>query len=85
MFNRNWGRGCGCEPQMDCCERQPIMETPITNCVEREFYHEVPHICNYHTHYVNKHIYKHVYTPQYTCSEEEVVCNMDPGCPGMGR
>lgn len=85
MFNRNWGRGMCCQPQMDCCERQPIMEPTITNCVEREFFHEVPHICNYHTHYVNKHIYKHVYTPQYTCSEEEVVCNMDPGCPGAGR
>ena len=84
MFNR---KCCMREPMMNqnnCgCERQhPIMEPTITNCVEREFYHEVPHVCNYHTHVVNKHIYQHTYTPNYTCSEEDVICNIDPGCCG---
>ena len=43
-----------------------------------------PHVCPIHTHTVNKHIYKHTYTPQYTCSEEEQVCNIDCGkCSGF--
>lgn len=38
-----------------------------------------------HTHVINRHIYKHTYTPQYTCSEENQVCNIDCGkCPGAG-
>ena len=86
FFGRNRFMNNQCYPNQcpNECERQmdPIEELTITNCVEREFYHEVPHICNYHTHYINKHIYKHTYTPQYTCSSEEVVCNIDPGCCG---
>ena len=68
-------------------QQQPIMEPTITNCVEREFYHEVPHCCPFHTHVVNKHIYTHTYTPQYSCSEENVVINNDcGGCAGaMGN
>ena len=79
--NRFMNNNC-CMNDYDRQMMQPIQEPTITNCVEREFYHEVPHVCNYHTHYVNKHIYQHTYTPQYTCSEEEVVCNIDPGCCG---
>ena len=33
FFNRN----CGCQRQME----QPIMEQPITKCIEKEFYHQV--------------------------------------------
>lgn len=82
-----FGRNCNCsrQPQMmgGCC-RQPqmencIMEPTITKCVEKEFYHEVPHVCPIHTHVINKHIYNHSYTPQYTCSEENQVCNIDNG------
>lgn len=68
---------------------QPIMEgqiiePTITKCVEQEFYHEVPHICPIHTHTINKHIYKHTYTPQYSCSEECQVSNLDCGkCSGF--
>ena len=82
MFNQNM------MPQnmnqgMDCCNRE-IVEPTINKCVEREFYHEVPHICPIHTHVVNKHIYKHTYTPQYSCSEENQVCNIDcGGCSGF--
>ena len=90
-----FGRGC-CNRQqgmfgmaqnnygMSPCMEQPVVEPTITKCVEREFYHEVPHVCPIHTHVVNKHIYKHTYTPQYTCSEEEQISNLDCGnCSGF--
>ena len=66
---------------------QEVIEPTITKCVEQEFYHEVPHVCPIHTHTVNKHIYKHTYTPQFSCSEECQVVNMDCGkCSGyMGQ
>ena len=73
-------------PVMDnhCCMEQPIIEPEINKCIEKEFYHEIPHVCPVHTHTINRHIYKHTYTPQYICSEEEQVCNMDCGkCPGI--
>jgi len=55
MFFNN-GCGCGCVP---CGCECPVMEPVVTKCIEREFCHEVPHICPIHTHVVNKHIYKH--------------------------
>ena len=67
-------------PMNDCCDRDPIVEPAINKCIEREFCHEVNHICPIHTHVVNKHIYNHTYTPQYTCSEENQIINNDPGC-----
>lgn len=61
-----------------------VIEPTITKCVEQEFYHEVPHVCPIHTHTINKHIYKHTYTPQYSCSEECQVSNIDCGkCSGF--
>ncbi|MBE6159656.1 MAG: hypothetical protein E7157_01255 [Lactobacillales bacterium] len=76
--------GFGMNSMDSCCMEQPIIEPTINKCIEREFYHEVPHVCPIHTHTINKHIYKHTYTPQYTCSEEEQVCNMDCGkCSGF--
>ena len=60
-----------------------VIEPTITKCVEQEFYHEVPHVCPIHTHTINRHIYKHTYTPQYSCSEECQVSNIDCGkCSG---
>lgn len=87
MFGR---RNC-CDRQMGyampmdtCCMEQPVIEPTITKCIEKEYYHEVPHVCPIHTHTINKHIYKHTYTPQYTCSEEEQVFNNDCGkCSGL--
>lgn len=39
LFNNRFGmRNCGC----GCNRQQPIMEPVVTNCVEKEFYHEVP-------------------------------------------
>lgn len=91
LFNKN----CCCNRQggfgfpmnNGSCQQQmegPVMEPTITKCIEKEFYHEVPHCCPIHTHVVNKHIYTHTYTPQYTCSEENVVVNNDCGsCSGL--
>ena len=62
MFNRR------------CCDRQPnfqpvfqgnymmgseVIEPTITKCVEKEFFHEVPHVCPVHTHTVNRHIFSY--------------------------
>lgn len=71
--------GFGMPNMNSCCMEQPIIEPTINKCIEKEFYHEVPHVCPIHTHTINKHIYKHTYTPEYSCSEEEQVCNIDCG------
>ena len=47
--------------------------------VNRTFVHEVPHTCPIHTRIINHHVYKHTYRPQYTCSEENTVSNMQCG------
>lgn len=52
LFNKN----CCCNRQggfgfpmnNGCCQQQmegPVMEPTITKCIEKEFYHEVPHVC----------------------------------------
>ena len=64
----------------DCCDRDPVIEPVINKCIEREFCHQVNHVCPVHTHVINKHIYNHTYTPEYTCSEENQIINNDPGC-----
>ena len=76
MFKKNCSFQKGCMPRQNC----PIMEPIMTNCVERQFCHEVKHICPIHTHVINKHIYNHTYTPQYSCSEENQIINNDQGC-----
>ena len=69
----------------NCCFQKPqcvtgeVIEPTINKCVEKEFFYEVPHVCPIHTHVINKHIYRHTYRPEYTCSEENVVYNQDPG------
>lgn len=84
MFRRN----CGCKGNQeifknDCCERQgmmePIIEPMINNCVEKDFYCEVPHVCPINTHTINRVHYVHTYTPKYTCTEETQVFNDDCG------
>jgi hypothetical protein len=80
MFNQSMGM-----PNA-CCMETEVIEPTITKCVEKEIYHEVPHVCPIHTHVINRHIYKHTYTPQYTCSEEDQVCNIDCGkCSGFAN
>ena len=48
-------------------------------CVHRTFIHEVPHVCPIHTRVINHHVYRHTYRPAYSCSEENVVSNVQCG------
>ena len=64
-------------PKRQICEQ--VIEPTQTKCIEKEFYHEVPHVCPIHTHVINKHIYTHTYRPAYSCSEENVVINKQCG------
>lgn len=82
MFNkRNWG--CGCNHEGRQFENQgmmePIVEPMVNNCVEKDFYCEVPHVCPINTHTINRVHYVHTYTPKYTCTEETQVINDDCG------
>ncbi|MDD3392825.1 MAG: CotD family spore coat protein [Bacilli bacterium] len=72
-----------CCPQMDPCMEQPVVEPTVTKCIEKEFCHEVQHVCPVHTHVINKHFIKHTYTPQYSCSEENQI--IDTGCGGCNQ
>lgn len=89
MFNKRCcdRQNMGCCMPMDCgCQSQPIIEPCINKCVEREFCHQVPHVCPIHTHVINRHIYQHTYTPQYSTSEENQVINIDNGsCQGLAN
>ncbi len=58
---------------MGCCEG--VQE----KCIHKTIVHEVPHICPIHTRIINHHVFKHTYRPQYTCSEENVVSNVQCG------
>ena len=73
MFNQ----GKCCQPKIQEC---PITEPTVTNSVEENIYHEVPHKIPMHTHVIRRHIYNHTYTPQYSCSEENQVINNECGC-----
>lgn len=45
MFNQNC---CRPNRSFNCCQRQvsnTIVEPTITKCVQKDFYHEVPHVC----------------------------------------
>ena len=75
MFMNN--RKCGCEMSN---MYEPIMEAPIEKCIQKNIVHEVEHICPINTKIINNHIYKHVYKPQYSCTEEDVVTNIDDCC-----
>ncbi len=63
----------------------PMQNYPSMNegvqerCVHRTFVHEVPHVCPIHTRIINHHVYKHTYRPEYTCSEENTVSNIQCG------
>ena len=67
--NNNWQQeGSCCEMDRQCgCGCGPIVEQPI---------------CPIHTRVINNHIIEHTYRPEYSCSEENTVTNIDPGCSG---
>jgi len=59
----------------------PMMKPPCERVVCREFHHCVEHVQPVHTRIINKHICHHVCRPCFTCSEENVVCNVfDNNC-----
>ena len=62
---------------MNC--NNPVSEAVQERCVHRTFVHEVPHVCPIHTRIINHHVYKHTYRPQYSCSEENTVSNIQCG------
>lgn len=57
----------------------PINEAVQQRCIHRTFVHEVPHVCPIHTKIINHHVYKHTYRPEYSCSEENTVSNVQCG------
>jgi len=69
----------GTAMQQSSCPQQPINEGVRERCVHRTFVHEVPHVCPIHTRVINHHVYRHTYRPAYTCSEENVVSNVQCG------
>ena len=82
MFDNN--RNCNSCNQNPCnmansCNE--VIEPMINNCVEKDYYCEVPHICPINTHTINRIHYVHSYIPKYTCTEETQVINNDCGCP----
>lgn len=70
--NRCFDNGMSCEP---------IYEMPRENVCHRYFNYEVPHIMRCNTRIINHHVYKHTFIPEYTCCEENEVCNVyDNNC-----
>ncbi len=57
----------------------PVVEPMQERQVHRTIVHQVPHVCPIRTRVINHHIYKHTYRPEYSCCEENVVCNIDQG------
>ena len=64
---------------MNSCPNDPIVEPMQERCINRTIVHPVQHICPIRTRIINHHIYKHTYRPEYSCCEENVVSNVDPG------
>ena len=67
--NNNMQYGCS----------QSMNEGMQQKCIHRTFIHEVNHVCPIHTRIINHHVYKHTYRPQYTCSEENTISNIQCG------
>ena len=65
--------------QMDNNPNAPIVEPMQEKCVNRTIVHQVEHICPIRTKIINHHVYRHTYRPEYSCCEENVVCNIDNG------
>ena len=57
----------------------PVIEPGRERVVQRNIVHEVKHVCPINTRIINNHVYKHTYRPQYTCSEENTVSNVQCG------
>ena len=78
MFGKNCCKNSCCPTvSTECCPADPVYEQPIEKCIQKDYVHEVTHVVPIHTNVVNNHIYKHTYVPEYTCSEENVVTNVN--------
>lgn len=66
------------QQQAGCCSN-PVNEAVQEKCIHRTIVHEVPHVCPIHTRIINHHVYKHTYRPAYSCSEENIVSNVQVG------
>ena len=64
---------------MPMMQQNGINEGIRERVINRTFVHEVPHVCPIRTRIINHHVYKHTYRPQYTCSEENTVSNVQCG------
>ncbi len=92
-FNKRWNTCCEpvkpccnpcnpcCEPVNPCCEPCVVMEPCVNKCCETETCYDVKHVIPVHTHVVNKHVYKHTYEPQFSCSSEDQVINVNVNGP----
>ncbi len=69
--------------EMSGCTMPEVTECVKEKQIHRTICHTVPHVCPVHTRIINHHVYRHVYRPCYTCSEENVIENVDPGCCNM--
>lgn len=78
MFNKKCCKNMCCPTiSTNCCPMDSVYEKPIENCVQKDYIHEVMHIVPIHTNVINNHIYKHSYMPEYTCSEDNIVTNIN--------
>ena len=72
-----------CGTEINGCIMPEVTECVKERQIHRTICHTVPHICPVHTRIINHHVYKHIYRPCYTCSEENVIVNENPGCCNM--
>lgn len=79
MFNKYNDCCCNIISTEKCCT-DPVYEAPVENCVQKDYIHEVVHVCPVHTRIINNHMYKHTYVPEYTCSEENVCTTINDNC-----
>jgi|GEM_PF-2733859 len=72
-------KGCQTSEYMRC---KPQYHQPKQRCVDKYYYHEVPHYCPVNTRYNNHHVYKHKYYPVYTCDKKDYYydCNKGSCC-----
>ena len=79
----NWQQEDSCCDMDRQCGCGPVIEPTIERWVERNICHRVDHVCPIHTRVFNNHIIEHTYRPEYTCSEETTLTNIEPGCCGQ--
>ena len=76
-MNNNYNMKGSYGMQMNMCNPcDPIIESPCERVVNREICHNVEHIQPINTRIINHHVYHHTYTPCYTCSEENICCDV---------